>query len=477
MNSSLLKKSYLWDVLIVGAVGILLYFGTSWQLFTWYTDAGKYECYAVAFWHGTTALKTLPVNKLQCAFVSHPLPETIFMTNQTLIAILQSHHVPSWFIGFVASQSAHLPLHSLPHEYPLITILLFSLGLVVSAHWYQVAFAVAMYLFVIATYVLLRVYRSQAAAIAFALFIVVGGWSVALARFDVVPAMLTLIALLCAERSKWRWAFAMLALATMLKFYPIIFVSPLLIAQHRATFGSWRGTWRTWLRSLRGLETFILVCGVLTLLSFVLSVEGTLGPLGYFNNRPIQVESSASSILWLASFFGYGLHYIDTFGSLNVISVLSSVVSPILTLITVIGLLYTFWLQWRGKVTLPVSMLLTLLVVICTGKVFSPQYLLWVFPLLAYVGKLDKRWLVSWLIIGAFTTWIYPYIYRETHNILNVAFLPLFNPVVLTRNILLITFTIVLLCHYARRRTDVSFSEHTIPSDEPETVMSLAQRD
>lgn len=477
MYSALSKKSYLWDVLIIAAVGILLYYGANWQFFIWYTDAGKYECYAAAFWHGTSALKTLPVNKLQCAFVTHPLPETIFITNQTLIALLQSHHVPSWLIEFVASQSAHFPLHSLPHEYPLLTIFLFTIGLVVSAYWYQVAFAIGMYVFVAATYILLRVYRSRSAAIAFGLFIVVGGWSVALARFDVVPAMLTLIALLCAERGRWRWAFATLALATMLKFYPIIFVPPLLIAQHRAKFGAWRGTWRTWLQSLYGLSTFVLICAALTLLSLLLSVEGTLGPLGYFNNRPIQVESSASSILWLASFFGLGLHYVDTYGSLNVISSLSPVVSPILTLITLVGVLYTFWLQWRGKLTLPVSMLLTLLVVICTGKVFSPQYLLWVFPLLAYVGRLDRRWLVSWLVIGALTTWIFPYIYRETHSLLKVATLPLFNPVVLTRNVLLIAFTIVLLCHYARRSTDIVLPEQFSATQEPETVMSLAQRD
>ena len=477
MNISLTKKSILWDVLIVVIMGVLLYYGTAWQLFTWYTDAGKYECYAVAFWQGTSALKTLPVNKLQCVFVTHPLPETIFMTNQTLLAILQSHHAPSWLITFIASQSVHVPFHSLPHEYPLLAIVPFTFGLVVAAHWYQVAFALGMYLFVVATYILLRVYRSRRAAIAFALFIVVGGWAVALARYDVVPAMLTLIALLCAERNKWRWAFATLALATMLKFYPVIFVPPLIIAQHSAKFGAWRGTWRTWMRSIHGLGTFVLVCAALTLFSLLLSVEGTLGPLGYFNNRPIQVESTASSILWLASFFSFHLHYVANYGSLNVISPLSPVISPLLTLATVVGLLYTFWLQWRGKLTLPVSFLLILLVVVCTGKVFSPQYLLWIFPLLAYVCELDRRWLVSWAGIGALTTWIFPYLYDETHNFLKVALLPLFNPVVLTRNVLLIAFTVVLFCYYARLRTDKVLPESLSPVQEPEAVMLLARQE
>lgn len=477
MNISLAKKSILWDLLIVGAMSVLLYYGTAWQLFTWYTDAGKYECYAQAFWHGTSVLKTLPVNKLQCIFITHPRPETVFITNQALLEMLQADHAPSWLTAFIASQSPLLPLHALPHEYPLLSVLPFTIGLLVPAYWYQVAFALGIEVLVIVTYIVLRVYKSRSAAIAFALYIVVGGWSVALARYDVVPALLTLVALLYAERGKWRWSFTMLALATMLKFYPIVFVPPLIIAQHRAKFGAWHGTWSTWWHSLRGVEVFVLVCTTLTILSILLSVEGTLGPLGYFTNRPIQVESSASSLLWLFSFFGNQLHYVATYGSLNVISPLSPVISPLFTLMLGIGLLYTCWLQWRGKVTLPVSFLLTLLVVICTGKVFSPQYLLWVFPLLAYVGERKWRWLISWTLIGALTTWIFPYIYDETRNFVKVATLPLFNPVVLTRNVLLIAFTVVLFYHCARRRRGIVLPEQPPMVQEPEIVMSLAQRD
>jgi len=458
-------------------MGVFLYYGTAWQLFTWYTDAGKYQCYAEAFWHGTSILKTLPLNKLQCVFVTHPLPETVFITNQTLLAVLQSHNAPSWLIAFIASQSASLPFHSLPHEYPLLTVLPFSIGLLVPAYWYQVAFALGMSLFAVATYMLLRVYRSRSAAIAFALYIVVGGWAVALARYDVVPAMFTLIALLCAERGRWRWAFATLALATMLKFYPIVFVPSFVIAQHRSSYGALRGIRRTWRQSLRGLGTFVLVCVGLTVLSLFLSVEGTLGPLGYFGSRPIQVESSASSILWLASFFGFQLHYVATYGSLNVISPLSPIVSPLFTIASIVGLLYTFWLQWRGKLTLPVSFLLILLVIICTGKVFSPQYLLWLFPLVAYIGGRNWRWLASWMLIGALTTWIFPYIYDETRSFIKVATLPLFNPVVLTRNVLLIAVTVVLFRYYTRQRTESILPTQIAPVQEPETVMSLAQQD
>ena len=55
-----LLRRYKVDILVVLAMGILLYIGVSWQIFKVYPDAAKYECYAVAFWQGTPALKPFP---------------------------------------------------------------------------------------------------------------------------------------------------------------------------------------------------------------------------------------------------------------------------------------------------------------------------------------------------------------------------------------------------------------------------------
>ncbi len=462
---TLLKKRVLLDILIVLVMGFLLYYGASWQMFTSYSDAAKYECYATAFWHGISALKTLPVPVSQCLFMTQPLPGTTFVTNNTLLQFMSVHNFPSWLISFVASQSPTQSLHALPHEYPLLTILPFSSGLVTSAHWYQVSFAIAMILLAGVVYAMLRMWKSQRAAIAFALYIVVGGWATAAARFDIIPAGFTLGALLLAERGRWRWAYGLLAVATVLKFYPIVLVPAFFIAQQKPHYVIWYKWWQ-------GLDVFVLVCGVITTLSLLLSVEGTLGPLGYFGGRPIQAESTAASILWIGSFLGFSLHYSTTFGSLNMLSSLSALVSPMMTLLLIVGLVYVWWLQWYRKMLLAVSLVLTLLVIICTGKVFSPQYLLWIIPLVAYVGEWNKSWLLSWTGIGLLTTWIYPYIYNAVTVLLNVPTIPAFNPAVFARNALLLSFLIILLYHHT-----VQLKKAVVSVEANETVSFMAQTD
>jgi hypothetical protein len=280
-------------------------------------------------------------------------------------------------------------------------------------------------------YVLLRCLRSRGAAMACALYLVIGGWGTTDGRFDLVPSALTLIAGMCGVRKHWTWAFAFLALATVFKLYPLVLLVPFLIAQQQESRDK-RYSWRRF----APLSTFLAVCGVVIGISLFLSVEGTLAPLSYFGNRPFQIESAAASVLWLFSFLGYPLHPVFTYGSLNVLSPLAPQVSLVDTLLVGGGLLSTWWLLWRGKADFMASCLLTLLIVMLTGKVFSPQYLLWVIPLGAYVGESDPKWVVAWCVLGALTTFIYPYIYDMSHSVMDVPNGAFFYPVIAARNLL-----------------------------------------
>ncbi|HLZ63494.1 MAG TPA: glycosyltransferase 87 family protein [Ktedonosporobacter sp.] len=446
-------RTYLVDGVILLVMCILLfgatlpgglYYGASWQFFRPHTDAAKYQCYAVAFWQGTPALKPFP--DTQCDFILNATPPPI--SNAAIASSMRRHGFPDFLVHFVESQSLTQSFHALPHEYPFLTVFPYSLGMLAPAHFYQVAFAVWMALLAVLIYFVLARYRSRGAAIAFAVYLVAGAWATAVARFDLVPAALTFFAVLCATRSRWNWAFALLALAFLAKLYPIILLLPFMLAQQKASRDSWKA-WRRW----TPLATFVGLCVVVMVVSLLLSVEGTLSPFSYFGNRPIQGESFGSSLLWLASIVRpEHLSFEFTFGSLNVISPRSGMVSLLITAMEAAGLLYTWWLQWRGKLDLAASTLLTLLVVMVTGKVFSPQYLIWIIPLLAYVGGSDLRWLISWVIIGLLTTWVYPYIYLMT-NVVNVPNVPAFYPVVTVRNILLFGVTLALLVYYTRRKS------------------------
>ncbi|HTI14707.1 MAG TPA: glycosyltransferase family 87 protein [Dictyobacter sp.] len=439
---SLQLLPFWFDVCVILLMAVLLYYGASWQIFEPYTDAARYQCYANAFWFGTAHLTHIMPS--QCNFLLHPeqQQQLLFISQSTIIKTLQLWHVPAWIIQLVASQSSHAPFHALPYEYPWLTLIPFSLGLLVPAHWYQVAFAFWMLLIAAGLYLLLWRLRSRAHALVYALYLVVGGWATVAGRFDIIPALFTLLAIHLALKQRWRWAFFFLALATLYKFYPIVLLPSFLLVQQRDCQGRWFA-WRRWMPVVTFLFTCIIVMGI----SLLLNVEGTLAPFSYFESRPVQAESLSASLLWLLSHIGAGsLSYVYTYGSLNVISSWggSRILSMLVTISMIVGIVYTYWLQWRQKVDIAAASLLILLVVMVTGKVFSPQYLIWVLPLVAYIGGGKRWWIIPWVLIGLLTTWIYPHIYLMTGNIVIVPTLPMFFPSTTLRNGLLLGWLIAL---------------------------------
>ncbi len=438
---------YWQDALVLFVACSLLFYGASWQMFRTYTDAAKYQCYAFTFWYGfPRAVQQL---KAGCSFLTDPRQYPASLSQATIVSKLRAYHVPVALVHFVAAQSSNVPLHSLPREYPLLMIIPFTLAMIAPMHWYQVAFALWMALVIVVVYFILLRWRSRRAALAFALYLVIGAWSTALGRFDLLPSALTLCALLCALRMHWNWAFALLALATMCKFYPLLLLLPFLLAQQSALHSKWYA-WQRW----RSLCLFLALCAALTLVSLSLSVSGTLEPLSYFGTRPVQIEALSASLLWVLSRVSLGsLTYAYTFGSLNVESPLAAGISPLLALLLLLGLFYTCWLQWRAKIDLASASLLALLIVMVTGKVFSPQYLIWVVPFVAYIGECDLRWLLPWGLLGLLTSCIYPYIYFLTPTLLKVPLLPLFYPVTTLRNVLLLGLVLYLLFYMPHKQT------------------------
>jgi hypothetical protein len=107
---------------------------------------------------------------------------------------------------------------------------------------------------------------------------------------------------------------------------------------------------------------------------------------------------------------------------------------------------YTFWLQWRGKIDIFMSSLLTLLIVMVAGKVLSPQYLIWVAPFIAYVGKANWKWLVSWGSVAILTTIIFPFVYVDLPHIIK------YYPLVLVRDLLMLAIVLALLYYATRNR-------------------------
>ncbi|HEY1352314.1 MAG TPA: glycosyltransferase 87 family protein [Ktedonobacteraceae bacterium] len=427
------------DVAAILLMGLFLFWGASTQFANGYNDVTRYQCYALAFWQGQPGLEA---HGLQAA----PTSQCSFLladSSASLAAKLRQYHLPQMLIDLLARQPSTQPFHALPPEYPLLTLLPFSLPLLAPFAWYQVAFALLMLAGAGLLYVLLLRTQTRGAALAFAGYLALGSWATAAGRFDLLPAGLTLGAVLLAGRARWKWAFALLALATLCKFYPVLLVVPFWLAQQANCRGQkWTSAGR-WSAS----AVFVGLGALVTLVSLGLSVANTLLPLGYFFNRPIQVESFPGTLLWFSSLAGHPTGYNMAYQSLNFVSSLTRYVSPLATVLEIVALAWTFWLQWRGKLDLYAACLLTLLILLATGKVFSPQYLIWVTPLVALVGRAQWRWLLSWGLVCALTTFMFPLHYGSLQEIQQ------FYAVIAVRNLLLLGMTCTLLVGYIRRQT------------------------
>ena len=419
-------------------VAILMFCGAAWQIFWPSTDAARYQCYALTFWLGRSATQLLPAS--QCAF----LPFT---------------------------SAAQGPFHLLPIEYPPLTLVIFSLALLAPIPYYQLVFALLMALTSVLIYWLLLRYGPRGGALTFAFYALVGAWATAEGRFDMVPAALTLLCIIAAERKHWTSAYIALAFGTLLKIYPLMLLPALFIAEQRdarrmylppeimtlkmVPAELWRtlrgiGQWR-WRNTLIFGVILLGITGLFALLDFQNAV---LSQISYFTHRPVQIESSGSPILWLAARFGLPAHVEFTYGSLNVVSALGGPVATLFEVAFILGYTFTIWQQWRGKLDLVQTFIALHLVFIAAGKVFSPQYLIWLMPLLAYASAIDGFWLVCWGSISLLTTIIYPYLYTRTTNVLLVQYVPGFIQTVAVRDFLFVLLTLLYLFNlfHIRRR-------------------------
>jgi hypothetical protein len=440
------KRRMVWNALVarrgiiaylpIIIAAALMFYGASWQMFRPHTDATRYQCYALTFWLGSRAINLL--QPTQCYFIT-------------------------------ASSMSAAPLHMLPIEYPPLTLAIFSLGLLAPLAYYQVAFALWMAIAALLIFWLLQRFGPRGAALTFACYILVGAYATAEGRFDLVPAGLTLLCVIAAERRRWTIAYIFLAVAVLLKIYPILFLPALFIAEQRESGRfytpqpimtprtSLRELWQTlrgmtrwqWKHCLIFLAVLIGVTGAFALLNTQGAGESQFS---YFINRPMQIEASGSSLLWIATLFGLPAHTVYTFGSLNVVSPLDSAVSLLSSAAFALGCLYVIWLQWRNKLNLLQAFIALLLVFIVTGKVFSPQYLMWVLPLLAYAYPLDLLWFPAWMLISLLTSIIYPYLYTRTPQITSVYRVPGFLEIVGLRDLLLLLLTLAFLFNWWRIR-------------------------
>ena len=349
---------------------------------------------------------------------------------------------------------------ALPAEYPPLSLLPFTLTLLPPIGDFFTVFALWMLAIAVLGYIGFLIYSTRRRAIIYAVYLIVGATATLLARYDLVPALLTLAALWATQRRRFGWAYALIALGILTKLYPAFLLPIVMIAQWRAATARARiegraptekltGRW-WWDRPtivLRRLwaqpATPRLAAGVVLCLGFValgfwaafaINPTGALSGFNYAGARPLQIESTPATLLWLGTLLGAPARADYSFVSLNYVGPLDTILKP-LSMVALLALcLLVYWRQAQGRLTVGQAFVACLCAVVATNKIFSPQYLIWLLPVVAAVEGFS----FLWLAICILTTLEYPIIYLMRQPILTVPYTPEFMPLIAVRNLLLL---------------------------------------
>ena len=271
-------------------------------------------------------------------------------------------------------------------------------------------------------------------------------------RYDALPAFLVTLSIYLYVRGDAKSAWAILACSVMTKVYPIILAPLFILTYFRG--GKWRVK-----ECLSGVVTF---AGSLTLISLpflLIAGENVLLPFVYHVERGIQLESTyASLLLWLHQMLGLPVSIVFPFRSYEVLSpsslALSQLALPIM-LISQLGLYLLFFGSLRkGKEDgcqqksddaprLIRFSLLSTLSFLLSYKVFSPQFLAWLFPLVALMKgsrRAEKNITAIFIVACGLTQIIFPLAYDQLVDLSGLVIL-----VLLLRNLLLVACLLLVM--------------------------------
>jgi hypothetical protein len=233
--------------------------------------------------------------------------------------------------------------------------------------------------------------------------------SVILTRFDLWPTALAVLGLAALLSGRDRVGLGVLGLTTAAKIFPAVLVPPALAYV-------WRRRGRR--EALLCGVVFAAVLAVCFLPFFVLSPGGVWDSLHRQADRPLQIESLGSAFLLVAhQLFGYGIHLNLSHGSQNLGGSLPDALAVVLSLLQ-IGAVLGLWIAFARGPAEPERLVrfaaACLAAFVAFGKVLSPQFLIWLLPLVPLVrgrrGMAASALLASALVL---TQLWFPYRYWD----------------------------------------------------------------
>jgi hypothetical protein len=230
---------------------------------------------------------------------------------------------------------------------------------------------------------------------------------IALARYDYLPALLTVLALALLLSGRERTACGVLAAGFVVKIYPALLLPLALLVL-------WRRRGKRGVLEGLGVSLAVALAGFLPFM--LLAWHGLKHGMKRQVIRPPQIESFVSS-LWVAAHHIWGLHIhsVKSFGSDNFTTPgaqLAGTLASVVVVLLLIAILVRYARSDGGREELVLAFAASVAAYVTFAKVLSPQYLVWLFPLVPLVGGRRGLWATVGLGVATMLTGLWePYSY------------------------------------------------------------------
>ncbi|MDP8968387.1 MAG: DUF2029 domain-containing protein, partial [Actinomycetota bacterium] len=201
-------------------------------------------------------------------------------------------------------------------------------------------------------------------------------------HFDALPIAIALGGLLALSRDRHAFGFALLGAGAMTKLFPGLLAVIAIV---------WLAGRREWRSALRGGAVF---SAVVVAISLPLAGAGYVDSFEFHLDRPVQIESTPASVLFAlggSEVTGTNLRP-DRFKSNGLDGGHADAVEAVFAVLLILALAFVGWLATRRPHVRQMVLggFAALLAFVTLGKVFSPQYVIWLAPFaaLAWVWRM-----------------------------------------------------------------------------------------
>ena len=261
-------------------------------------------------------------------------------------------------------------------------------------------------------------------------------------RFDFWPAALAAGALAAVVAGRARLGLGVLALGVAAKLYPVV-VLPAAYLYARVRHGA---------REARNAAlVFVAVLAVVVLPFALVGGDGFVDSVGRQAGRPLQIESLGASVLLVAHRLGAAAPtVVTTHGSQNLSGAVPDAIAAVQTLLQALAVAAVWVLFARSRrdvAALLAAAAAAVAAFVAFGKVLSPQFLIWLLPLVPLVGGRVGAAATAILGVALVLTQLwFPSRYFDVVALGPEAWL------VLARNVVLVALFVVLALALARMR-------------------------